>query len=91
MADSSDTASHSALTAFITEAADSNSPGVDPVCTAAVQAYLGSLLAGQPQDAADEAAAVAYVAALDANPGASSDTESACSKAAEAYIANFSK
>merc|ERR1712241_850795 len=83
-------ATNSALTAYITAATESNSLGLEPVCAAAAEAYIDSLLAGQSKEAADEAAAVAYVAALDSNPDAR-DTESPCSLAAEAYLANSEK
>jgi len=83
-------ATNSALVAYLTAATESNSLGLEPVCAAAAEAYIDSLLAGQSEEAADEAAAVAYVAALDSNPGAR-DTESPCSRAAEAYIANYEK
>jgi len=88
--DSSDSASLNALTAFLSEAAATNSLGVEPVCAEAARAFLSSLLAGQSKEEADQAAAVAYLAAWDANP-ASRDTESPCSKAADAYIANYRK
>jgi len=83
-------ATNSALAAYITAAAESDSLGLEPVCAATAEAYIDSLLAGQSKKAADEAAAVAYVAALDSNPDAR-DTESPCSLAAEAYLANSKK
>ena len=87
---SKDSPTGAALTAFISDAAETNSLGLDPVCAAAAQAYLGSLLSGQSQELADEAAAVAYLEAVEENPD-NKESESVCSKAAEAYIANFSK
>jgi len=80
----------SALTAFLTESFETNSLGLDPVCAGAAEAYLDSVLAGKSQAEADEAAAVAYVSALDSDPAAQQKV-SPCSKAAEAYAANFRK
>jgi len=60
---------------------------VDPVCTASAEAYLDSFLAGADDATAREAAAVAYIAAVEANPNF--DPKSPCGRAADAYIATF--
>merc|ERR1712037_1076303 len=61
--------------------------GVDPVCSAAASAYIESILGGATELAATEAASVAYISSLGDNPNF--DSNSACGKAADAYIAAF--
>jgi len=78
-----------ALYAFIDTAILNNNVGVDPVCSAASEAYLDSFLSGSSEAVASEAAAVAYLDAIEANPGF--DKNSPCGKAADAYIAQYNK
>jgi len=78
---------NAALVAFIDNAIISGDNGVDPVCTASAEAYLDSFLAGADDATAREAAAVAYIAAVEANPNF--DPKSPCGRAADAYIATF--
>ena len=60
---------------------------MDPVCAAAAEAYFDGFATGAGEAAASEAAAVAYIDALEANP--SFDEKSPCGRAAQAYIAAF--
>ena len=76
-----------ALLAFVDEAVFSADDGLDPVCGASAEAYFNTYLTGAGEAAASEAAAVAYLEAVDSNP--SFDPESPCGRAAQAYIANF--
>jgi len=78
-----------ALFAFIDSAILSNDVGVDPVCAAAANAYFDSFVAGAGEAAANEAAAVAYIGAVEANP--QFNQNSPCGQAANAYIATFRK
>ena len=78
-----------ALFAFIDNAIISNDQGVDPVCAASTEAYFNSYLSGAGEAAANEAAAVAYLNAVEANPNF--DPKSPCGQAADAYIATFRK
>merc|ERR1711868_281367 len=78
-----------ALYAFIDTAIINNNVGVDPVCSAASEAYFDSFLSGSSESAASEAAAVAYLDAVEANPGF--DKNSPCGRAADAYIAQYNK
>merc|ERR1711868_207430 len=78
-----------ALYAFIDTAIINNNVGVDPVCSAASEAYFDSFLSGSSESAASEAAAVAYLDAVEANPDF--DKSSPCGKAADAYIAQYNK
>ena len=73
--------------AFIDEAILSSDDGLDPVCGASAEAYFDAFEAGKGEAAANEAAAVAYVEAVDANPNF--NPQSPCGRAAEAYIATF--
>jgi len=76
-----------ALLAFVEEAVFTSDDGLDPVCGAAAEAYFSAYLTGAGEAAASEAAAVAYLEAVGANPGF--DPESPCGVAAKAYIATF--
>merc|ERR1712115_422578 len=78
-----------ALFSFIETAILNNNVGVDPVCTAASEAYFDSILPGSSESEASEAAAVAYLDAVEANPGFNKD--SPCGRAADAYIAQYNK
>ena len=60
---------------------------MDPVCGASAEAYIDAYLTGSGEDAANEAAAVAYLEAVDDNP--KFNPKSPCGRAAEAYIAAF--
>ena len=79
--------SQKALLAFVDEAVLTNGDGLDPVCAAAAEAYFDGFATGAGEAAASEAAAVAYIDALEANP--SFDEKSPCGRAAQAYIAAF--
>jgi len=76
-----------ALLAFVEEAVFTSDDGLDPVCGASAEAYFTAYLSGAGEAAASEAAAVAYLEAVGANPGF--DPESPCGVAAKAYIATF--
>merc|ERR1719494_792341 len=55
-----------AMEAFI----NSGESGVDPVCTAAAEAYIDAKIANSSDEDALTSAASAYIAAISANPGA---------------------
>merc|ERR1711862_286422 len=76
-----------ALEAFIDSAILGGDAGVDPVCSAAASAYIESILGGASEVTATEEAATAYITAVGENPNF--DSNSACGKAADAYIAAF--
>merc|ERR1712034_297143 len=76
-----------ALLAFVEEAVFTEDDGLDPVCGASAEAYFNTYLTGAGEAASSEAAAVAYLEAVGANPGF--DPESPCGRAAKAYIAAF--
>ena len=80
-------ATSKALEAFIDRAVLGGDAGLDPVCSAAASAYIDSILGGATELAATEAASVGYISALGDNPNF--DSNSACGKAADAYIAAF--
>merc|ERR1712034_206059 len=61
--------SQRALLAFVDEAVFTKDDGLDPVCGASAEAYFNTYLTGAGEAAASEAAAVAYLEAVDANPG----------------------
>ena len=65
----------------------SDDDGLDPVCGAAAQAYFDAYIETGREDDAIEAAGVAYIEALDANPDF--DIESPCGKAAQSYISQL--
>merc|ERR1711915_1084088 len=76
-----------AMIAYITEAVTRQGREFDPVCAAATEAYFDAYIRDKSEAAANEAAAVAYLDTLDKNPNF--DVNSACGKAAAAYIAEF--
>merc|ERR1711878_254790 len=55
-----------AMEAFI----NSGESGVDPVCIAAAEAYIDAKIANNSDEDALSSAATAYIAAINANPGA---------------------
>merc|ERR1712213_250196 len=69
-----------ATNAFI----NSGNAGVDPVCIAAAEAYIDAKIANNSDEKALTSAATAYVAAINANPGAGE----ACLNAASQFIGN---
>ena len=75
------------MIAYIAEAIQSGQRVIDPVCAAAAETYFDAYIAQRSEAAANEAAAVAYLDAIEANPAF--DQTSACARAAEAYIAEF--
>ena len=77
----------SGMIAYIAEAIRSGARRIDPVCAAASEAYFDAYIANKSEAAANEAAAVAYLDAIEANPNF--DQTSACAKSADAYIASF--
>ena len=77
----------SGMLAYIAEAIKSGQRRIDPVCAAAAETYFDAYIAQRSEAAANEAAAVAYLDAIKANPDF--DQSSACARAAEAYIAAF--
>jgi len=76
-----------AMIAYITEAVTRQGREFDPVCAAATDAYFDAYIRDKSEAAANEAAAVAYLDTLDKNPNF--DVNSACGKAAAAYIKAF--
>merc|ERR1712029_996029 len=76
-----------AMIAYITEAVTRQGREFDPVCAAATDAYFDSYIRDKSEAAANEAAAVAYLDTSDKNPNF--DVNSACGKAAAAYIKEF--
>jgi len=75
------------MIAYITEAIKNGERKLDPVCGVATLAYWDAYIEQKSETAANEAAAIAYIEALDKNP--SFGESSACAKAAEAYIREF--
>merc|ERR1711950_94095 len=69
-----------AMEAFI----NSGESGVDPVCIAAAEAYIDAKIANNSDEDALSSAATAYVAAINANPGAGAG----CLDAASQFIGN---
>merc|ERR1711915_1064351 len=76
-----------AMIAYITEAVTRQGREFDPVCAAATEAYFDAYIRDKSEAAANEAATVAYLDTLDKNPNF--DVNSACGKAAAAYIKEF--
>jgi len=76
-----------AMIAYITEAITKGKRKIDPVCAAATSAYWDAYIDKKNEALANEAAAVAYIEALDKNPRF--DQTSACAKSAAAYMAEF--
>jgi len=77
------------MIAYINQAIRQRDRQFDPVCGAATLAYWDTFIEKKEESAASEAAAVAYLDALEANPDF--DENSACGKAADAYIDEFQK
>merc|ERR1711973_301553 len=82
-----DPANANAFLAFADKIFNGNAPAYDPVCGVATLAYWDAYIEKKSETAANEAAAVAYLEALDKNPDF--DQSSACGKAADAYIREF--
>merc|ERR1719283_397486 len=80
-------AANAGMIAYINEAIKQRDRQFDPVCGAATVAYWDAFIEKKDESAASEAAAVAYLDALEANPDF--DNNSACGKAADAYMAEF--
>jgi len=80
-------AANAGMIAYINEAIKQRDRQFDPVCGAATVAYWDAFIEKKDESAASEAAAVAYLDALEANPDF--DKNSACGKAADAYMAEF--
>merc|ERR1711988_1988190 len=80
-------ANAAAMMAFIQESLQTGTPAYDPVCAAALDAYIESYLGGASEEKANEAAGKAFVSAVDANPSFKMDSH--CGKAAQAFMANF--
>jgi len=76
-----------ALFAFVDAAVLFNDDGLDPVCGAAAEEYLDAYLTGAGEAEASEAAAIAYLNAIHANPNF--DLDSPCGRAGKAYIDTF--
>merc|ERR1712088_70513 len=77
---SGSTPEKAALLAFI----NSGESGVDPVCIAAAEAYIDAKIANNSDEDALSSAATAYIAAINANPGAGAG----CLNAASQFIGN---
>merc|ERR1719489_658869 len=80
-------AANAAMLTYINEAIRKRDRVFDPVCGAASLAYWDAFIEKKDESAASEAAAVAYLDALEANPDF--DENGACGKAAKAYIEEF--
>ena len=80
-------ANAAAMMAYIQEALQTRTTGYDPVCAAALDAYINAYLGGASEEKANEAAGKAFVSAVDANPDFEMDSH--CGKAAQAFMANF--
>merc|ERR1712212_971715 len=80
-------AANAAMLAYINEAIRKRDRVFDPVCGAASLAYWDAFIEKKDETAASEAAAVAYLDALETNPNF--DENGACGRAAKAYMAEF--
>merc|ERR1712212_575784 len=80
-------AANAGMIAYINEAIRKRDRVFDPVCGAATLAYWDTFIEKKDEAVASEAAAVAYLDALEANPDF--DENGACGKAAKAYIEEF--
>merc|ERR1712183_6603 len=80
-------AANAAMLTYINEAIRKRDRVFDPVCGAASLAYWDAFIEKKDESAASEAAAVAYLDALETNPNF--DENGACGKAAKAYMAEF--
>ena len=76
-----------ALFAFIAEAEASGDNGLSPACEAAAVAYISAFEAGASELVASSKAGQAFLAYVEANPGAA--FESSCAKAYRAYEAGL--
>merc|ERR1711915_1141622 len=76
-----------AMIAYINEAIASGNNKLDPVCAASAEAYFDAYIEEKDEAAANEAAAVAYLEAVDKTPDF--DRGGPCGKAAAAYIEEF--
>merc|ERR1711973_382856 len=85
--DIASSASAAAMMAFMQKALQTGYNGYDPVCAAALDAYINAYLGGASEEEANEAAGKAFVSAVDANPDFSMTSH--CGKAAQAYMENF--
>jgi len=83
-----DSSTSSAMFAYISETLKSGKIQIDPVCAASTSAYMRAYKEKKDEEFASEAAAVAYLEALEKN--SNFDPKSPCGKAAEAYIREFS-
>lgn len=81
-------ANAAAMLKFMDEAVATNMKEADPVCLAAAEAYFEAHLSGSSEEEANEAAGVAYLDAVSANPGF--QPGSPCGQSAKAYIASLS-
>merc|ERR1719489_222377 len=81
-------AANAGMIAYINEAIKQRDRVFNPVCGAATLAYWDTFIDKRNEAAASEAAAVAYLDALEANPDF--DENGACGRAAKAYIEEFS-
>merc|ERR1711872_771247 len=82
-------AANAAMIVYINEAIKQKDNVFDPVCGAATVAYWDNFIEKKDESAASEAAAVAYLDALESNPDF--DESSARGKAAKAYMAESEK
>merc|ERR1711962_584902 len=80
-------AANAAMLAYINEAIRKRDRVFDPVCGAASLAYWDAFIEKKDESAASEAAAVAYLDALETHPNF--DENGACGRAAKAYMAEF--
>merc|ERR1712179_843117 len=80
-------AANAGMIAYINEAIRKSDRVFDPVCGAASLAYWDTFIEKKDEAVASEAAAVAYLDALEANPDF--DENGACGRAAKAYIEEF--
>ena len=75
-----------AMIAFMDEAILTNMEKPDPVCLASAEAYFNAYENGASEAAANEAAGVAFLDAVEANPDY--NPGSPCGKSAKAYMAS---
>jgi len=80
-------AANAGMIAYINQAIRQRDNVFDPVCGAAALAYADTFIEKKNESAASEAAAVAYLDAMAANPHF--DKNGACARAAKAYIEEF--
>ena len=80
-------AANAGMIAYINQAITQRDNVFDPVCGAAALAYVDTFIEKKNESAANEAAAVAYLDAMEANPHFYKN--GACARAAKAYIEEF--